>query len=248
MSLGILGNKVGMTQVFDLKGNVIPVTVLKTGPCYVTQIKSNSTCGYNAIQLGYVEISTKPKLRKPKVEKVPVGKEKMDDSSSPIEQISKIGENLDVTILKPKKTLTKPRLGHFNKVNLPPYRYLKEYKTDDLSYEIGHKFDVEIFEVGQKISVTGLTIGRGTTGNIKLHHFNGGAKSHGSKHKRMQGSIGAGTSPGRVIPGKRMPRRFGMSQRTIKGLEIIGIDKTENIIIIKGSIPGKAGNLISLKH
>ena len=170
MSLGILGNKVGMTQVFDTKGNVIPVTVLKTGPCYVTQIKSNSTCGYNAIQLGYVEISTKPKLRKPKVEKVPVEKkvkettgelslllneEKTDDLIVPIEQISKIGETLAVTILKPKKTLTKPRLGHFNKVNLPPYRYLKEYKTDDLSYEIGHKFDVEIFEVGQKISVTG---------------------------------------------------------------------------------------------
>ena len=206
MSLGILGNKVGMTQVFDTKGNVIPVTVLKSGPCYVTQIKSDINCGYNAIQLGYVEISNN------------------------------------------QKKLTKPRLGHFNKVNLPPYRYLKEYKTDDLSYEIGHKFDVEIFEVGQKISVTGLTIGKGTIGNIKQHHFNGGAQTHGSKHKRMQGSIGAGTTPGRVLPGKKMPRRFGMSQRTIKGLEIIAIDKQENLIIVKGSIPGKAGNLISLKH
>ena len=206
MSLGILGNKVGMTQVFDTKGNVIPVTVLKSGPCYVTQIKSDINCGYNAIQLGYVEISNN------------------------------------------QKKLTKPRLGHFNKVKLAPYRYLKEYKTDDLSYELGHKFDVDIFEVGQKISVTGLTIGKGTAGNIKLHNFNGGAKSHGSKHKRMKGSIGAGTTPGRVIPGKRMPRRFGMSQRTIKGLEIIAIDKEENLIIVKGSIPGKAGNLISLKH
>lgn len=206
MSLGILGNKVGMTQVFDTKGNVIPVTVLKSGPCYVTQIKSDINCGYNAIQLGYVEISNN------------------------------------------QKKLTKPRLGHFNKVKLAPYRYLKEYKTDDLSYKIGHKFDVDLFEIGQKISVTGLTIGKGTIGNIKQHHFSSGAKTHGSKHKRMQGSIGAGTTPGRVLPGKKMPRRFGMSQRTIKGLEIIAIDKKENLIIVKGSIPGKAGNLISLKH
>jgi large subunit ribosomal protein L3 len=249
VSLGILGNKVGMTQVFDTKGNVIPVTVLKTGPCYVTQIKSNITCGYNAIQLGYVEISNKPKkLQKPTLEK-DLTKPEIDlENSNKLDSVSEIGQNFDIKLLDIKRKITKPRLGHFNKVNLPPYRYLKEYKTDNLSYKLGHKFDVEIFEVGQKITVTGLTIGRGNTGNIKLHHFNGGAKSHGSKHKRMQGSIGAGTTPGRVIPGKRMPRRFGMAQRTIKGLEIIGIDKKENLLIIKGSIPGKAGNLVSLTH
>lgn len=204
MSLGILGNKIGMTQVFDTKGNVIPVTVVKSGPCYVTQIKSDINCGYNAIQLGYVEVSAN------------------------------------------QKKLTKPRLGHFNKVNLPPYRYLKEYKTKDLNYEIGQKFDVEMFEVGQQISVTGLTTGKGNIGNIKQHHFSSGPKTHGSKHKRMQGSLGAGTSPGRVYPGQKMPRRFGMWQRTIKGLEIIAIDKEENLLVIKGSIPGKAGNLISM--
>jgi large subunit ribosomal protein L3 len=204
VSLGILGNKIGMTQVFDTKGNVIPVTVVKSGPCYVTQIKSDINCGYNAIQLGYVEISAN------------------------------------------QKKLTKPRLGHFSKVNLPPYRYLKEYKTENLNYEIGQKFDVEMFEVGQHISVTGLTIGKGNTGNIKQHHFSGGLKTHGSKHKRMQGSLGAGTSPGRVYPGQKMPRRFGMFQRTITGLEIIGIDKEENLLVIKGSIPGKAGNLVSI--
>jgi large subunit ribosomal protein L3 len=206
VAIGILGNKVGMTQVFDEKGNVIPVTIIKSGPCYVTQIKSNENCGYNAIQLGYVEISSN------------------------------------------QKKLTKPRLGHFNKVNLPPYRYLKEFKTDNLSYEIGHKLDVEMFKVGEEITVSGLTIGKGNIGNIKQHHFNSGAMTHGSKHKRMQGSIGAGTTPGRVLRGKKMPRRFGNWQRTIKGLEIIAIDKQENLIVVKGSIPGKAGNLISLKH
>ena len=204
MSLGILGNKVGMTQVFDVKGNVIPVTIIKSGPCYVTQIKSDSKCGYNAIQLGYMEISAN------------------------------------------QKKLTKPRLGHFSKVNLPPYRYLKEYKTENLEYEIGHKFSVEMFEIGQHINVTGLTIGKGNAGNMKKHHFGGGPQSHGSKHKRMQGSLGAGTSPGRVYPGQKMPGRLGMFQRTISGLEIIAIDQKENLLVIKGSIPGKAGNLVSV--
>ena len=205
MSLGILGNKIGMTQIFDKKGDVIPVTVIKGGPCYITQIKSNDKCGYDAIQLGYLELSSNA------------------------------------------KSLTKPELGHFNKVNLPPYRYLKEYKTNgSQEYTIGQKFSVEMFEVGQEISVTGLTIGKGYAGNVKRNHFNQGALSHGSKHHRLQGSIGAGTSPGRVFPGKRMSGRLGGDKRTISGLEIIDIDTKENIIVIKGSIPGKSGNLVSI--
>ena len=209
MSLGILGNKIGMTQVFDLKGNIIPVTIIKGGPCYVTQIKSDITCGYNAIQIGYLEI----------------------------------GSN--------QKNLTKPLLGHFSKVNLPPYRYLKEYKLEDLTnYEIGQKFSVDLFEIGQHVTITGLTIGKGNAGNIKKNHFSRGPMSHGSKHHRLQGSIGAGTTPGRVLPGKKMPGRLGMDKCTISGLEIIDIDKKENLIVIKGSIPGKSGNLVSinLKH
>jgi large subunit ribosomal protein L3 len=205
VSLGILGNKIGMTQIFDKKGEIIPVTVIKGGPCYITQIKSNEKCGYDAIQLGYVELSAN------------------------------------------SKSLTKPELGHFNKVNLAPYRYLKEYKTNgSQEYTIGQKFSVEMFEVGQEISVTGLTIGKGYAGNVKRNHFNQGALSHGSKHHRLQGSMGAGTSPGRVFPGKRMSGRLGAEKRTISGLEIIDIDTKENIIVIKGSIPGKAGNLVSI--
>jgi large subunit ribosomal protein L3 len=205
VSLGILGNKIGMTQIFDKKGDVIPVTVIQGGPCYITQIKSTETCGYNAIQLGYLEVS--PNLR----------------------------------------SLTKPRLGHFSKVNLPPFRYLKEYKTNELtSYSIGQKFSVELFEIGQKINVTGLTIGKGTSGNIKRNNFVQGAMSHGSKHHRLQGSIGSGTTPGRVFPGKKMPGRLGMEKRTISGLEIIDINVNENLLIIKGCIPGKSGNLVSI--
>lgn len=194
-----------MTQVFDIKGEVIPVTIIKGGPCFVTQIKSNDTCGYNALQLGYLEIPAN------------------------------------------NKNLTKPNLGHFNKSNLPPYRYLKEYKIEDInSYNLGDKFTVDLFEVGQEISVTGFTIGKGNTGNIKRHNFHRGPMSHGSKHKRMQGSLGAGTTPGRVLPGKKMPGRVGMEKRTISGLKIIDIDKVQNILVIKGSIPGKSGNLVSI--
>jgi len=206
VSLGILGNKIGMTQIFDTKGDVIPVTIIKGGPCYVTQIKSNENCGYNAIQLGYLEVSG----------------------------------NL--------KSLTKPRLGHLSKVNLPPFRDLKEYKTGESeTYEIGQKFSVDMFEIGQHVTVSGLTSGKGNAGNIKRNHFTRGGMGHGSKHHRLQGSIGSGTTPGRVFPGKKMPGRLGMDQRTIKGLEIIDIDKKQNLLVIKGSIPGKPGNLVNIK-
>ena len=206
MSLGILGNKIGMTQIFDKKGDVIPVTIIKGGPCYITQIKSVENCGYNAIQLGYLELSANA------------------------------------------KSLTKPLLGHFNKSNLTPFKYLKEFSIEKTeNYEVGQKFTVEMFEIGQKISITGLTIGKGNAGNIKKNHFSRGGMGHGSKHHRLQGSLGAGTTPGRVFPGKRMPRRKGTEKRTIKGLQIIEIDKTQNLLVIKGSIPGKPGNLVSIK-
>lgn len=205
MSLGILGNKIGMTQIFDKKGNVIPVTIIKGGPCYITQIKSIENCGYNAIQLGYLEISAN------------------------------------------SNSLTKPLLGHFNKANLTPFKYLKEFHVlESKLYELGQKFTVEIFEIGQKINITGFTIGKGNAGNIKKHNFTRGGMSHGSKHHRLQGSIGSGTTPGRVFPGKRMPGRLGVDKRTISGLEIIDIDTKENLIVIKGCIPGKSGNLVTI--
>jgi len=205
MSLGLLGNKIGMTQIFDEQGKVIPVTVVQVGPCFVTQIKLTETCGYNALQLGYVEIS--PTSRK----------------------------------------LTKPRLGHFTKVNLPPFRYLKEYKTSNpLDYSVGAKVSVDLFEIGNFVSVSGLTIGKGNAGNIKKNNFSRGPMGHGSKHKRLQGSLGSGTTPGRVYPGKKMPGRLGMEKRTVSGLEIIDIDIKENLLVLKGCLPGKPGNLISL--
>lgn len=204
MTVGLLGNKIGMTQIFDKSGNIVPVTIIKGGPCYITQIKSEENCGYNAVQIGYLEVSNR------------------------------------------LKALTKPELGHFNKVNLPPFRYLKEFHVNEINYKLGQQFTVEMFEVGQQVNVSGLTTGKGNTGNIKEHNFSRGPMAHGSKHHRLQGSLGAGTTPGRVFPGKRMPKRVGNEKRTILKLEIIDIDTKENLLVIKGSIPGKAGNLVSI--
>jgi large subunit ribosomal protein L3 len=205
VSLGILGNKIGMTQIFNSKGERIPVTIIKGGPCYVTQIKSTENAGYNAIQLGYLEISPT------------------------------------------SKKLTKPQLGHFSKINLPPFRYLKEYTTlEPSNYSLGEKFSVEMFNIGQFVNITGFTIGKGFTGNIKRHNFSRGAMTHGSKHHRAQGSLGSGTTPGRVFPGKKMSGHSGMQKRTILSLEVIDIDLKENLLVIKGSIPGKSGNLVSI--
>lgn len=205
MTLNLLGNKVGMTQIFNQKGEAIPVTIIKSGPCTVTQIKSLETCGYNAIQIGYSELGGNSKL------------------------------------------LTKPMLGHFTKMNLVPFRYLKEFRVKSIdNYQVGQKLSVETFKIGEKVNVSGLTIGKGNAGNIKQHNFTQGAMTHGSKHKRLQGSLGSGTTPGRTFPGKRMPGRFGYEKRTIQKLEILDIDVKENLLVIKGSIPGKSGNLVTI--
>lgn len=206
MSVGILGNKIGMTQIFEKDGNVVPVTIIKSGPCYITQIKSIETDGYNAIQVGYKQIQ------------------------------------------KNKKRLTKPMLGHFEKHNLSAFQFLREYKiSNPEEFEIGQKLSLENFEIGQTINISGLTIGKGNASNIKRNNFGRGPMSHGSKHHRLQGSLGAGSTPGRVFPGKKMPGRLGLQKQTIKNLKIMGIDLNENLLIIKGSIPGKPGNLISIK-
>jgi large subunit ribosomal protein L3 len=206
VNIGILGNKIGMAQIFDKNGDVISVTVIKTGPCVITQIKSLDNCGYNAVQIGYTEISAN------------------------------------------SKNLTKPRLGHFNKVNLPAYRFLKEFRVENSSdYKIGEIVTVENFIIGQCVDISGLTIGKGFAGNVKRNNFTTGPNTHGSKHHRLQGSLGAGTTPGRVFPGKKMSGHLGNTQCTIKSLQIIDIDIKENLLIVKGAIPGKSGNLVSIK-
>jgi large subunit ribosomal protein L3 len=204
MNIGILGTKLGMTQIFDDSGLAIPVTIIKAGPCRVTQIKTVERDGYSAVQVGYLE--TQPKL------------------------------------------LSKPRLGHLEKTGSPSLKYLKEYKIDNLKdTSLGSILSVNLFNVGDKLSITGTTIGKGFAGTVKRHNFTRGPMTHGSKNHREPGSIGMGTTPGRVYPGKRMAGRLGGKQTTIKNLQIVLINIENNLIVVKGAIPGKLGNLLSIK-
>ena len=203
MAIGLLGNKIGMTQIFDESGNIIPVTILKVGPCIVTQIKTELKHGYNAIQIGYSNV--------------------------------------------PSKLLTQPELGHLQKSNIQPLKYLKEFKTDNLNqFKIGQILDVKSFSQNQFVNVKGKSIGKGFSGLQKRHNFTRGPMTHGSKNHRAPGSIGMGTTPGRVLPGKKMAGQLGNKITTVKKLQLIQINLEENILVIKGSIPGKPGNLLTI--
>lgn len=203
MSLGLLGNKIGMTQIFDESGNIIPVTILKIGPCVITQIKTVLTDGYNAIQVGYGSV--------------------------------------------PSKYLTQPELGHLQKSNIQPLKYLKEFRvTNPEEFTVGQILNVESFSTGQLINITGKSNGKGFSGLQKRHNFSRGPMTHGSKNHRAPGSIGMGTYPGRVLPGKRMAGQLGNKITHIKKLKIIQINNDENILVVKGSVPGKPGNLLSI--
>ena len=203
MSIGLLGNKIGMTQIFDESGNIIPVTILKVGPCIVTQIKTKIKDGYNAIQVGYSNTSN--------------------------------------------KSLTQSELGHLQKSNIQPLKYLKEFRMENVDeFEVGRVLNVDLLSVNQLVNIKGKTIGKGFSGLQKRHNFTRGPMTHGSKNHRAPGSIGMGTTPGRVLPGKKMAGQLGNKLTTIKKLKVIQLSSEENILIIKGSVPGKPGNLLSI--
>ena len=203
MAVGLLGNKIGMTQIFDKSGNIIPVTILKVGPCVITQVKTKSKDGYDSIQIGYGNVSS--------------------------------------------KVLTQPELGHLQKSNIQPLKYLKEFRTtEEDQFSIGQILKVDSFSPGQFVNIRGKSIGKGFSGLQKRHNFNRGPMTHGSKNHRAPGSIGMGTTPGRVLPGKKMAGQLGNKMTTIKKLKIIQTNPEENILVIKGSVPGKPGNLLSI--
>ncbi|MCL6433091.1 MAG: 50S ribosomal protein L3 [Leptolyngbyaceae cyanobacterium HOT.MB2.61] len=203
MSVGILGTKLGMTQVFDEAGRAIPVTVIQAGPCTVTQVKTAQTDGYSAIQVGYGEVS--------------------------------------------QKALNKPELGHLAKSGAVPLRHLCEYRLEDSSqFELGQQIKVDAFSPGQVVDVIGTSIGRGFAGYQKRHNFKRGPMAHGSKNHRLPGSTGAGTTPGRVYPGKRMAGRLGGTQTTVRKLTVVRVDAERNLLLIKGTVPGKPGALINV--
>ncbi|MCU0537607.1 MAG: 50S ribosomal protein L3 [Hydrococcus sp. Prado102] len=204
MAVGILGTKLGMTQIFDQEtGIAIPVTVVQAGPCPITQIKTPETDRYSSIQVGYLEVK--------------------------------------------EKALSKPEIGHLSKSGTSPVRHLKEYRLDDSAqYQLGDAIKADLFSVGDMVDVAGKTIGRGFAGYQKRHNFKRGSMTHGSKNHRLPGSTGAGTTPGRVFPGKRMAGRYGGTQVTIRGLKVVRVDAERNLLLIKGAVPGKPGTLLSI--
>jgi large subunit ribosomal protein L3 len=204
MSIGILGKKLGMSQFFDDEGRSIPVTVIEAGPCRITQLKSDATDGYTAVQIGFGEIRD--------------------------------------------KLVNNPSRGHLTKSGNDPLRHLREYRVEAVEgLELGSAITVTAFEPGQKVDVSGDTIGRGFAGYQKRHGFSRGPMSHGSKNHREPGSTGAGTTPGRVYPGKRMAGRYGGKQITTRGLTILKVDVERNLLVVKGSVPGKPGALLDIR-
>ena len=204
MSLGILGKKLGMSQLFDDQGRAVPVTLIEAGPCRITQLKSADTDGYAAVQIGFQLIR--------------------------------------------EKLINKPSKGHLSKSGDEFLRHLREYRVENSGeFELGASITVDDFETGQKVDVSGDTMGRGFAGYQKRHGFSRGPMSHGSKNHRLPGSTGAGTTPGRVYPGKRMAGRMGGKKVTTRGLEILKIDTNHNLLVVKGSVPGKPGSLLNIR-
>ena len=205
MSAGIFGRKLGMTQIFDEKGSILPVTILRAEPCQISQIKTTITDGYNAIQVAYVH-----------------------------EKLNKI---------------VKPQLGHLKKSNSSGFKYFGEFRTDKPeNFKLGQNINLDLFETGQKVRVTGNSIGKGFAGCQKRHNFSRGPMTHGSKNHRLPGSIGAGTTPGRVYPGKKMAGQLGNKKVTIKNTEILSVNLEENIIVLKGSLPGKTNAILKVQQ
>jgi large subunit ribosomal protein L3 len=220
MMKGILGKKVGMTQLFDEQGNVVPVTVIEAGPCYVTQIKTLENDGYDAVQLGFEEIKEN-RLKRP--------------------------EAGHLGLLKSNEK--HPVRRQFPNA-VPSLRHLREFRVKDVTgIELGAQVTVARFEAGDRVDVVGKAKGRGFAGVMKRHGFGGGPITHGqSDRQRSPGSIGATSTPGRVFKGMRMPGRMGNHRVTSQNLEVVRVDAERNLLAVKGSVPGPKGGLVLVKE
>ncbi len=199
---GILGKKLGMTQVFTEDGRLVPVTVIEAGPAKVVQKKQKDKDGYEALQMGF-------------------------------------------EVIKKEKNVTKPMKGHFKKTASPCYRYLKELQVDGFS--AGDEITVDIFSKGEKVTVTGTSKGKGFQGVMKRHNYKGGPGSHGSMFNRAPGSVGASASPSRVYKNTKLPGHMGSERITIKNIEIFDVRKEQNIMLVKGAVPGANGCYLMIK-
>ena len=205
MLKGLIGKKVGMTQIFDAAGSAVPVTLIEAGPCYVTQVRTVESEGYSSVQLGFSEV-------------------------------------------KPKR-LTGGQLGHLKRNNLPPLRFLREFREKDPGVKEGDVLNVgEIFTVGEFVDVIGTSKGKGFAGAMKRYHFRGGPATHGqSDRQRSPGSRGSGTTPGRVYKGARGPGHMGNDRVTTQNLIIALVDAERNLLGVRGSVPGPKGGLVVIK-
>jgi len=201
---GLLGKKVGMARIFDDMGNIVPVTVIQAGPCYIVQLKTVESDGYRAMQLGFEE--------------------------------------------KKEKNLSKPLIGHFKKSKSPALRKLKEFKyMGGKDLKVGDTLTVEMFQPGEEVQVKGLSKGRGFTGVVKRHGFRGGPKTHGQSDRlRAPGSIGQSSDPSRVYKGIKMAGRMGAKKVTVSSLQVVKVDIENNLLFIKGAVPGARNNYLEI--
>lgn len=216
----LLGRKVGMTQMFLENGSVVPITVIQAGPCFVTAIRSVAKDGYEAVQVGFEQATAwqKPDANKPRTR-------------------------------RPKAMLSKPQHGYFAKRGLQPLRILREFRGSAEGAEVGQALTVSMFATGEFVDVTGRTKGKGFQGGVKRHGFHGGPKTHGqSDRHRAPGSIGSGTTPGRVFKGTRMAGHMGDVRHTILNLQVVGVDEANNLLLIKGAVPGADSGLVTVRR
>ena len=220
MKKAILATKVGMTQIFNEDGVLVPVTVLQAGPCAVTQVKTVENDGYSAVQVGFVD----------KKEKI-VNK----DKGGKKEVIHRHGVN-------------KAEKGHFDKAGVSCKRYVREFKFDNASeYALAQEIKADIFAAGDKVDATAVSKGKGFQSTIKRYNASRGPMGHGSKSHRVVGSMGSSAYPSRVKKGKRMPGHMGSANVTIQNLEIVRADAEKNLLLIKGAVPGPKGSVLVIK-
>jgi large subunit ribosomal protein L3 len=202
---GIIGKKIGMTQVYAEDGRAIPATVLQAGPCVIVQRKSKDKDGYSAVQMGLVEA-------------------------------------------RKTKRVTKAMKGHFDKAGLPPCRVLREFQVEDgAEVKVGDKVSVEVFTAGDTVHITGISKGKGFQGVVKRHHFRGGAATHGSMFHRAPGSIGASAFPSRVLKGMRAAGHMGSDRVTTRNLEVVRVDAGNNVLVVRGAVPGASGGYVVIR-
>ncbi|MEY8515990.1 50S ribosomal protein L3 [Lachnospiraceae bacterium 29-84] len=221
MKKAILATKVGMTQIFDTDGVLVPVTVLQAGPCVVTQIKTVENEGYSAVQVGFVD--KKDKI----INKDASGKK----------------------VIRNRHGVTKAEKGHFEKAGVSSKRFVREFKFENAAdYKLADEIKADIFAEGDKIDATAISKGKGFQGAIKRHGQHRGPMTHGSKFHRHQGSNGACSSPSRVFKGKGMPGHMGAVRVTVQNLEVVRVDAEKNLLLIKGSVPGPKKSLVTIKE